>query len=67
MIQLRLGDCIERMKEIPDGSIGAIITDPPYGLGFMGKDFDTFRYIQRDFEALPDEWVQEYHESPDGD
>ena len=28
MIQLRLGDCIERMKEIPDGSIGAIITDP---------------------------------------
>lgn len=25
------GDCLERMKEIPDGSIDAIIADPPYG------------------------------------
>ena len=26
-----LGDCLERMKEIPDGSVDAIICDPPYG------------------------------------
>lgn len=25
------GDCLERMKEIPDGSIDLILTDPPYG------------------------------------
>lgn len=25
------GDCLELMKSIPDGSIDAIITDPPYG------------------------------------
>ena len=25
------GDCLEVMKGIPDGSIDAIITDPPYG------------------------------------
>ena len=31
MIDLRLGDCLEVMKLIPDGSIDAIITDPPYG------------------------------------
>ena len=31
MIDLRQGDCIEVMKEIPSGSIDAIITDPPYG------------------------------------
>jgi len=31
MIDLRLGDCLELMKDIPDGSIDAIITDPPYG------------------------------------
>ena len=31
MIDLRLGDCLEIMKSIPDGSIDAIITDPPYG------------------------------------
>ena len=24
------GDCLEEMKNIPDGSIDAIITDPPY-------------------------------------
>jgi len=31
MIQLYKGDCLEVMKGIPDGSIDAIITDPPYG------------------------------------
>ena len=31
MIDLRLGDCLEVMKTIEDGSIDAIITDPPYG------------------------------------
>ena len=31
MIDLRHGDCLEIMKSIPDGSIDAIITDPPYG------------------------------------
>ena len=31
MIQLFKGDCLELMKSIPDGSIDAIITDPPYG------------------------------------
>ena len=31
MINLMLGDCLERMKEIPDGSVDLILTDPPYG------------------------------------
>lgn len=31
MIDLIHGDCLEVMKSIPDGSIDAIITDPPYG------------------------------------
>ena len=31
MIDLKKGDCLEIMKSIPDGSIDAIITDPPYG------------------------------------
>jgi len=36
------GDCIEKLKELDDNSIDSIVTDPPYGLGFMGKDWDTF-------------------------
>ena len=31
MINLMLGDCLERMKEIPDGSVDMVMTDPPYG------------------------------------
>ena len=30
-IWLMKGDCLERMKEIPDGTVDAIITDTPYG------------------------------------
>ena len=30
-IKLIQGDCLEKMQDIPDGSIDAIITDPPYG------------------------------------
>ena len=38
--QVLQGDCLELMKDIPDGSVDAIITDPPYGYSFMGKDWD---------------------------
>lgn len=31
LIQLMQGDCLEKMQEIPSGSVDAIITDPPYG------------------------------------
>lgn len=30
-IWLMQGDCLERMKEIPDGSVDMVLTDPPYG------------------------------------
>ena len=31
MINLIKGECIEAMRQIPDGSVDDIITDPPYG------------------------------------
>jgi len=34
------GDCIEQMKLLPENSVDAIVTDPPYGLEFMGKNWD---------------------------
>ena len=37
---LRLGDCIEVMKKMKENSIDAIVTDPPAGIAFMGKDWD---------------------------
>lgn len=30
-------DCLEAMKKMPDACIDAIVTDPPYGLSFMGR------------------------------
>ena len=35
-----LGDCLDVLAEMSDNSIDAIVTDPPYGLGFMGKAWD---------------------------
>lgn len=39
--QLILGDCLDAMKSMPDNSIDTCVTDPPYGLGFMGKKWDS--------------------------
>ena len=38
---LILGDCAEQMRGLAGGCVDAIVTDPPYGLNFMGKDFDN--------------------------
>lgn len=42
MSKLHLGDCLEVMRTMPDNSIDAVITDPPYGLSFMGAKWDSF-------------------------
>lgn len=41
--QIIQGDAIEKMKTLQENSIDAIITDPPYGIGFMGKKWDNFK------------------------
>ena len=40
MIQLHHGDCLDVLRTMPDASVDAIVTDPPYGLRFMGKKWD---------------------------
>ena len=39
-ITLYHGDCRKAMAALPDASIDAVVTDPPYGLSFMGKRWD---------------------------
>jgi hypothetical protein len=41
MIDIRHGDCIEQMRAMEDACVDAIVTDPPYELGFMGKGWDS--------------------------
>ncbi len=40
--QVACGDCIEVMRSLPDNSVDSIVTDPPYGISFMGRSWDTF-------------------------
>jgi DNA modification methylase len=63
MIDLKLGDCLEVMKSIPDKSIDLVLTDPPYNIarnnnfstmgragidfGEWDKGFDLFSYIDQ--------------------
>lgn len=38
--RVQLGDCLDVMATLDAASVDAIVTDPPYGLGFMGKAWD---------------------------
>ncbi len=40
MINLQLGDCLDVLKTLADNSVDSVVTDPPYGLSFMGKHWD---------------------------
>jgi DNA modification methylase len=35
------GDCLTVLPTLPDNSVDCVVTDPPYGLEFMGKDWDA--------------------------
>jgi len=41
--EVRNADCLSVLPKLDASSIDAIITDPPYGLEFMGKEWDSFR------------------------
>jgi DNA modification methylase len=40
-VTLHLGDCLDVLPTLPDASVDAVVTDPPYELGFMGKAWDA--------------------------
>lgn len=36
------GDCIEVLKTLAENSVDSVVCDPPYGLAFMGREWDKF-------------------------
>jgi site-specific DNA-methyltransferase (adenine-specific) len=34
-------DCLQMLRSLPADSVDSIVTDPPYGIGFMGKGWDS--------------------------
>lgn len=47
MIDIKCGDCIELMKEIPDESIDLIVTDPPYKITSRGNGGNSGGMFQK--------------------
>jgi DNA modification methylase len=45
------GDCIEVLRTLPDSSVDSVCCDPPYGLEFMGKEWDA------PWKQAPNSWA----------
>ena len=56
------GDCLDVMGRMREACVDAIVTDPPYGLAFMGKEWDDFGWKKAGISKpgigdRPTEWV----------
>lgn len=47
-VTIHHGDCLALLPQLDDESVDAVITDPPYGLNFMGASWDSAWRSQRD-------------------
>ncbi|MBD3405075.1 MAG: site-specific DNA-methyltransferase, partial [Candidatus Lokiarchaeota archaeon] len=73
MLQVYYDDCINGMKkDIDDESIDLIIADPPFGLGFDGKNKGNYarksKFVVGGYQEAPDdyykfsmEWIKQAH------
>ena len=51
-VQLYLGDCLDVLRTLPADSVDAIVTDPPAGVAFMSRTWDTYGSRARFVEWL---------------
>lgn len=51
------GDAFDLLEEMPADSVHAIVTDPPYGLAFMGRDWDDFE--PKEYQQWCEKWARE--------
>lgn len=60
MIEIKIGDCVERLKDLEDNSVDAIICDPPYGIKYVKKEWDSIGEgsQQREWHKI---WLIEAH------
>ena len=58
MIDLKHGDCLELMKDIPSGSVDMVLTDPPYGMNFQSNHREIrHRVIENDSNL---DWISDF-------
>jgi site-specific DNA-methyltransferase (adenine-specific) len=46
-VKILTGDCRQVLATLPAESVHSIVTDPPYGIGFMGKEWDHKNIVAR--------------------
>lgn len=54
--EILCGDAFDVLEELPEESVHAIVTDPPYGLAFMGRDWDDFE--PKEYQEWCEKWAQ---------
>jgi DNA modification methylase len=52
------GDCLDVLTTLPDASVDAVCTDPPYALSFMSRDWDTHATPEQ-FQSWCEAWSRE--------
>lgn len=57
-VDLRLGDCLEVMKTLPDGCVDAVVTSPPYNVGLAYQSYEDSR-AQDEFQQWCAQWLKE--------
>ena len=60
-VQLTHGDCLEALRDLADDSVDSIVTDPPAGIGFMGKEWDHHKGGRDEWIAWLTEVMTEAH------
>ncbi len=50
-MSLHHGEALAILRTLPEASVDSIVTDPPAGIGFMGKEWDDFRRARNDADA----------------
>ena len=55
-MKIHTADSLAKIEELDAESVHAIVTDPPYGLAFMGRDWDDFE--PKEYQAWCEDWAQ---------
>jgi len=54
---IHTGDCFDVLADLPENSVHAVVTDPPYGLAFMGRSWDDFE--PKEYQQWCEQWATE--------
>ena len=56
MIDIRIGDCLDVLREYPDNYFDLVLTDPPYGIGENGKHHKTRGHKKKYIADVSKNW-----------